>query len=172
MLPSDAMRYRLHRSLALWLGLPGFLFILWSWQDSLTHQAGIFRTHTVTYPPSGDRMLPYDTIAHFHSGLLINRFSIEPGSGQSMTTDAPRLAREPISSSLDPGPTFPAYGNAFHRSIFADIEFLNVRIIFIPHWLILLLYMLVWLSLIAWRMHHMIRLTTLRPLSREAQTDG
>lgn len=145
------------RSLTFWLGLPGLLFILWSWWDSQEHTAGVFRTVGVMHR-SGP-VTAGERIAHLNSVLFIERYTPEPRAGLVYSSYPPTLARGPLI--LTPGtltPLFPPMRWKSWRNPMIGDEGLVRTCIWIPHWMILLAYCLAWGAVILWRRHRIRRM--------------
>lgn len=142
----------LHRSLSFWLGLPGLLFLLWSWHDSMTHDAGIFRSIRARY--SGSRaytVVSDDRIGHSRAGLVITLFEVEPGPDRTIKVEPPVLDRRAVLPEVMPSSPFPAFQAMNLRNYSREMPGNHVRNLFIPHWMILIAYGIAWGAAIFWR---------------------
>lgn len=129
-----------HRSLTLYLGLLPLLFLLWAWHDSMTHQSLMVTRVNVDTPlvSSISRL----HLIHADSGISkewirsadpphtvvrkVRWFTREEAKG-SRWFPAPRHLASPISDDL------------------------TQHYLFIPHWLITLLYLAFWSLAFIWR---------------------
>lgn len=141
-----------HRSMTFWLGLPGLLFLLWSWHDSMTHDAGIFRSIQVGYSNSpGYNVVSEDRIGHSRAGLVITVFEVDPGPDRIIGVEAPVLARRAVAPEVMPSSPFPSFQAVNFRN-YSRGRFGNpVKSLFIPHWMILIAYGIAWGAAILWR---------------------
>jgi len=140
------MRFRFSRSLIFWLGLPGLIFLLWAWWDSYHWRSEIgFRTYTLR---RGDLAWHvHDSAIHFRGALQIGWTGPEVADGRMTVTNGPHFDRLPMSSSAEGIPT---PGLHPERLTFQE-KAVTRQVLTLPHWLILLLYLGVWMVAIAWR---------------------
>ncbi len=117
------------RSLSLWLGLFGLVFLLWAWADSFERTSGIHF----------QRGRPYISAANDNSTLRlswgVNIPRNHAGITREISTDPerPLLWARPRLENFSFGPT-------------------NITSLRIPHWLLLCLYLPAWVILLAWRL--------------------
>ncbi|QJE94304.1 hypothetical protein [Luteolibacter luteus] len=149
------MRFRLHRSLLFWLGLPGFLFILWSWKDSITHRSGLIRTCFMT--KNGGTIGISETLGPAHCSFRIQKLTFNPKDFDAVVNHKLRLERVPHSITGAPIRIFPPFKDITPPLYPGDFDKVRLRQITIPHWAILLSYGLGWSGLIAWRRHRVNR---------------
>lgn len=157
------MRFRLSRSLTFWLGLPGLLFLLWTWADSFDWQS---RLGFAGKPGLG-------ALASDGSTLSFEWTRYEP---------VPQgMAQEPLEYEI---PELPS-GMHFHFShdpsarpkrplLWAKFEAWTQRsgptvssAVFIPYWMITLGYLGLWSTALTWRWKRSRRTSAVDPLLRE-----
>ena len=131
-----------HRSLLLYLGLPGLLFLASAWVDSMSHESGIeIRKHTVS---STATSLNRDSLRNRNSAVevTLNHFPHDHSARTERLFIV--LPRDPASG----GSWWPApeYG----REQEFDSPASSVWIL-IPHWLLVFLYLGLWSIAFAWR---------------------
>ena len=121
------MRFRLFRSRAFWLGVPGLVFLLWAWGDSLrtVREAYFYRQGLLLW--HGDSRL----IIHILSG-----HSWVPGGESGIGFD-----RHPAGSFNWPCLPVPMVDKGGWCD--ASVQ--------MPHWLMALIYGAVWTALLVWR---------------------
>jgi hypothetical protein len=123
-----------HRSPAFWLGLAPLLFLFWAWFDSMHHHSGIQREMTMTSDLFGAE--PNDSIEHHDARISL--ILAEPVSPENYT-----IAHGPLESFRAPLRGHEWFPAPSHRS-----ETVQDMVIFhersIPHWLIILAYLLLW----------------------------
>lgn len=147
------MPYRLSRSLLLWLGLPGFLFILWAWHDSLTHETGIARSYSQNNG-AGVTVTSSDFIGQTQAAVIIQWHLLSPSERGMLVTSGPTSVRN-----FRPPPPESGWKTIFpgRRDGMSDRRFphltTKLRRILIPHWQILFWYTAAWVGGIAWRRH-------------------
>ena len=153
--------FRIRRSPLVWLGLLGFLFILWSWVDSMHRMGGIVRraeiweTHPPTIPRSGwvgnyrsfyghsAGYLRIHMVIPSSSALRIDAKKYEIWDSNHVSPDArwfptPKIRRdEPWS--------FPSGAS------YTGMTFM------LPHWIVCALYLTIWLGALAWRIRRVRR---------------
>lgn len=152
--------FRISRSPLVWLGLFGAVFIVWSWVDSMHRMAGFGRLVEIreAHPPK-DPNPPWKTrymIFHGHSGGYLRATTLIRSSASALRIDVikhelwssnfvppgatwfpmPRIERE------DPWP-FPS-GASYVGTTFR-----------LPHWILLILYLMIWGGAIAWKCRRM-----------------
>jgi hypothetical protein len=138
----------LYRSLTFLLGLPGLLFILWTWHDSLTHQAGIFRPVWLESP---DKVTGVDdTISYRSAGFWATLHVFEPGPHDTVRHSPATMSREELFPELRAQRASPRLDWKTPDTIF-NHPGIYVRQIVIPHWLALILYGAAWGAVICWR---------------------
>jgi hypothetical protein len=143
----------LHRSLTLWLGLPGLLFLLWAWLDSMSFESGIsIRKHSVSpnlESLSRDSYFSSNSALTFVVGHLHHRGSVR--------TDHNIIVLPRTSSRGEVW--WPTPG--CHRDYDPATGYTS-RWLRIPHWLLVLLYLLLWSLAFGWR-HRRIKRHSITP---------
>jgi hypothetical protein len=125
------MTFHLFRSRSFWLGLPGLIFLLWAWGDSLSSLSSLSRN---TSPGGGIAQQEGSIVLHYW-----NRFPFDPG-GFQLKREA--LKREP----------FELPGFMWDRTEgWESDEGWGWRILAIPHWFVIAIYFLIWAALIQLR---------------------
>lgn len=121
-------RFRLFRSRAFWFGVPGLVFLLWGWGDSLviTREAYFYRQRFLLW--HGDSR----TVVHVLPGVGWMP-SNESGIGFN------RYAAEPFKWPCLPAPTYEDHGEN------------RMRTVQLPHWLLIVIYVAVWAGLLILR---------------------
>ena len=149
----------MHRSITFWSGLLVIAFLGWAWWDSE-------RMHS-------EARSELFTVGNIWGGLMIARHRPDPFGGGGSSDSA--FVRYPFSEFKHTPETFPAPcllwtedmdGFAMNDLLWRDPdanltnrEFLELRaynlvtigVLFIPHWLLILLFMLSWTALLLWR---------------------
>lgn len=139
----------IHKWKTLWLGILILIFLLWAWARSRTHHDAItIRPGTTTY---------------YGAGSSIGRIFLATTDYRSGHMPAKRLdygsAKFPTA-----GPWFPEpFVHPRRVDLTRSESFLGIA-----HWLITLLFILIWLTLLFWRSHRMRRLITSSPQARSA----
>ncbi|RYD68613.1 MAG: hypothetical protein EOP83_00545 [Verrucomicrobiaceae bacterium] len=129
------MRFRLFRFRTFWFGVPGLVFLLWAWADSMK-----VSTRAVIVRKS---ILLSDSVYH-HAGSL--DFVHWPNSwGGSLWPRQCRVTRQ----RSDAHGWFPLPGIRGH-SVWIGTAFHTSRLV-IPHWCLVSLYLIAWAGLIGWR---------------------
>ena len=152
------MPYRLSRSLLLWLGLPGFLFILWAWHDSLTYETGIARSYSQS-SGTGVTITSSDFIGQTQAAVIIQWHLLSPSERGMLVTSGPTSVRN-----FRPPPPESGWKTIFpgRRDGMSDRRFphltTKLKRILIPHWQILFWYTAAWVGGIAWRRHRAMKL--------------
>lgn len=133
------MTFKLHRSRAFWLGLPGFLFIAWAWTDSLKYQSRIILHRSVR----GDT----DTFRQFLGTVDLRWWLQSPAPNMPVQHWRWLRKRQPHEHhGVTPQPI------TFKKERFAYGSVVKARaIVILPHWFLLTLYTLPWAGLLAWR---------------------
>ena len=130
------MRFRLFRSRAFWFGVPGLVFLLWTWADSMktaTQAIIMWKNSRVS-----------DSMVHHGGSLDIVHWS---GSfGGSLWPKECRVQRQRRGDARDwfPKPGIREHGiisGSFHRTS---------RLV-LPHWCLVPLYLIPWGGLLTWR---------------------
>lgn len=123
------MRYPLIRSRAFWLGVPGLLFLLWSWADSTRNFTQIEKKN-----PAGSF-----SFVHWDSAIKVCRAPVgSPFAFSNRVWRGPYPTKEPV-------PTI------WWPAVKAERDYVGRPFIRIPHWLLLLAYLALWSAGIAWR---------------------
>jgi len=160
------MKAALHRSIIFWSGILVMAFIGWAWRDSMRRESWYARSSAVS-----------DVLraANGHGGLSLFQ-STQPPLNWACTEVAggewQRAALDPSESGeirALPAPTFLRGGNGSFEDQFRDAQLFrpasygeaieammryqppDARLIFLPHWLILLGFALPWSALLLWR---------------------
>jgi len=133
------VRFRLHRSRVFWFGLPGLLFILWAWADSMRYHSSVVLHRGM----NGGT----DTIRQFLGTIDFRWWLRTPEPSLALKHWRYPFLREPHEHrKVLPQPI------TFKQQDFSYGKVVKTRaIIIIPHWLILLTYLLVWGGLLLWR---------------------
>lgn len=142
----------IYRSMSFWLGLPGLLFLLWTWRDSLTHVAGIHRSVTIECLESISGAT--DFIGYRSGGFWVIVNTMEPHPEASEPRSIHRGPIEVDHDELLEGLTGNQASPRLHwRSPDPDFERGNVGItgFVLPHWLALILYLVAWGAVMTWR---------------------
>jgi hypothetical protein len=130
------MRFCLSRSRAFWFGLPGSVFLLWAWADSMTtatHAAIMWKKSSIS-----------DSVTHHGGSLDIAHWA---GSfGVSLWPKEFRVQRQPRGDAKD---WFPVPGIREHGILSGSLH-LTSRVV-IPHWCLVSLYLISWSGLMGWR---------------------
>ncbi|QJE99115.1 hypothetical protein [Luteolibacter luteus] len=138
----------IHRSPVFWLGLPGLLFILWTWHDSLTREAGIFRSAWLEGPVHSVGVM--DTICYRSAGFHAIYHVIDPGPGESVRHYPIEMWRDDLLPGLLAERASPLLAWKTPDPVFANPR-IFIRGVIIPHWLALVLYGVAWGGVIGWR---------------------
>ena len=133
-----------------WLGLPGLLFILWCWHDSLSHQAGIVRPVWVSTPDESIGL--DDTISYRMAAFEVTVHRIDPAPDRRVSTFPIDLGRHDLFPGLRAlrrtSPRF-YWGNP--PEPFLARPGLHARGFIMPFWLLLLIYGGSWGCAFLWR---------------------
>jgi hypothetical protein len=149
------------RSLLFYLALPVLIFLLWAWVDSMSQESGIeIRKHTVSPTRTS---LSRDSLRNRNSAveIIVNH----PSHGDRARTerDLIILPRSPASG----GSWWPAAEYAREQE-FDSPAFSRSAII--PHWLLVLLYLILWSLAFTWRHRRLKRASKLHSPA-QPQTD-
>ena len=141
-----------HKSLLFHLALPGLLFLLWAWHDSMSQESGIeIRRHTVSPIRAS---ISRDSLRHRNSAveIIVNH----PSHGDRARTqlDLIVLPRSPAS-----GRTWWPAAEYAREQEFDSPAFSRSAII--PHWLLVLAYLLLWSLAFLYRHRRLKRTSTL-----------
>jgi hypothetical protein len=148
------IRYRPLRSPAFWLGLWILLFLLWAWKDSMHWRSRVF------IPASA-----FEISAS--SGRNAVGFAINRTKGIWLRCDGydyvpltePCIYREELSEWIDPpGPWIAA--------VSTDSPLEEVFVLTFAWWFIILLHLILWGCLVAWRWKRAMKLASQNELSR------
>jgi hypothetical protein len=158
------MKLALHRSVIFWSGLLVIAFIVWAWRDSVDRApAAAFHDTILVTVPDGigichmhDRNAPFEATYRGHSYSHPEWAACQPaffirGGGQQLNT------REEWESHVK---QLQAATNA--REFFRPpmrVESSRSWLLFIPHWMILLVFVLAWAALLLWRVRRWKRMT-------------
>lgn len=140
----------LYRSMTLWLGLPGLLFIMWAWQDSVKNMAGIIRIASVTHPGISS-FWEHERIAQIHSAVMIEYYTPEPKPGRVYARTPLEWVRRRITISPDPRHLFRSFTWQSQPNAMGPDSGMVRTVIILPHWMILLAYTGLWGGVIIWR---------------------
>lgn len=132
------MRYRPFRSLTFWLGIPGLVFLLWAWVDSMTHLS------QVSYKAEfrlGDGSLAKRNVAASNSGGDVSLTWSRPDGDYKLLSHKFDSKKRDLREQREwlPLPSYLANRN-YPGTIFYSLS--------IPHWLLLLSYAFLWIVLI------------------------
>jgi hypothetical protein len=133
------------RSLTLWLGLWGWIFLFWAWADSMRRLSAVQWRHTIS--SRGLHAETRESLLHHSGKLTLLRFvplSDEPYTGNY--SRAYWLRQHSLA-----GTWFPPLD---HRTDLTAAV-LQSRTLAIPHWLLILAYTASWTALILWRRHRL-----------------
>jgi hypothetical protein len=150
-------RFRLFRSRAFWFGVPGLAFLLWAWADSV-------KTSTTCW--GGKNPLVHLTQEENYLQLQLTRFPATAGSSswtwggertpRATTNIWPRWIYRPQWRHFDdPG----GWKGSIHTSPATFDQWI------LPHWFMVLLYVLPWSGAVAWLWRKRSRLTAAPPPS-------
>ena len=151
----------LRRSLTLWLGLPGPIFLLWSWVDSMHRLSAVQWRHTIN-----SRELHAETresLLHHSGKLTLLRF--EPLADEPYTGKHSHVYWHRQDSPA--GTWFPPLD--YRTDLTAAV--LQSRTLTLPHWLLILGYLALWSALLAYRHRRIRRPSTTFPSPAQPQTD-
>ncbi len=126
------MRFPLLRSRALWFGVPTLLFLLWAWVDSTRNQSWL------------QKGSPWGSFAfeHWNSAIKIGRAPV--GSPSAF---ADKMGRGPF-------PTKEPLPPVWWPAVEAKRDFYGRPYIRVPHWLLVLAYIVTWSAVISFRRRH------------------
>ena len=142
------MPFRPFRSLAFWLGLPGLLFLLWAWADSMSHRSGL---HVDKVLP-GPRFVIVNFIGYEAAGFGVQWGDAPEPQGLGSRLGGTTLTRTPITGPAES--FFPPAGYTrlpAHGSGSTSVVPVEWRFLFVPFWQLVALYLAVWWGLLAWR---------------------
>lgn len=133
------MRYRPFRSWTFWLGVPGLIFLLWAWADSMFYNSQL-SLETVFLLEKGRTFSGRDSISNSGADVSIS-WALSDGSGSKL------LSRKFGSTQRDaydhtewfPLPSYLVTRN-YHGRIYHNLS--------TPHWFLLLCYAFGWTVLI------------------------
>ena len=134
------MTFRLFRSRAFWFGIPGLVFLSWSWMDSMSHYSGL------SYP----RVKPgYDLVSQEKSSILFAWWTdaaalpppVSPGD------PGPSLLSWRVASKSPPVILFPGF--AYSMEDGAGVG--KRHQLQLPHWILLASYLAAWFIVMFWR---------------------
>lgn len=136
------------RSMSFWLGIPGLLFLLWTWHDSLTHDAGLIRRVWISQPDRPrwmDEMIGYGP-----TGFRVIHHTVEPGPHASVLRQKIKLTRREITPGTLAEDSSPRLA---WKAPQPGLEHARVylTVMTIPHWLVLILYGAAWGGTMGWR---------------------
>ena len=138
----------LHRSLTFWLGLPGLLFILWTWHDSLNHEMGIFRP---VWIDAADKSAGHDDMLSYgYAGFWATYCIIGPGTSRTVFREPVQITRREIKREIKDFRAVPIFEWDTPDAYFNDPGIRN-RTLVIPHWLALIIYGVGWSGVTFWR---------------------
>ncbi len=143
-----------HRSLLFWLGLPGLLFLIWAWHDSQSHLTDFAR----------GRRTDADGWFHWQGGLTVAHANVEKGDFSTFLLNDSSFAVQELSSSQFPIVDQPWRFNRGEKWDDYDWEGTlrpSIRTgstprgsdwwsVFIPHWLMILGYLVAWGGIAVW----------------------
>jgi hypothetical protein len=136
-----AARFRLHRSRAFWFGVPGLLFLLWAWVDSVKMKSSWW---------SGRHWSAH--LAQYENYLQLQlsrtRTSV---SSKKWVWGAERTPRATANS----------WPRCKYRPRWTHIDDPDsaTDVLLLPHWFVVLLYLLPWSGVVAWRWWQRRRMT-------------
>lgn len=135
------MKHPWHKSLTFRLGLVPLLFLLWAWADSMHHESGLQREMRM----KGGVIDAEPNHSIYHHDSRISLFLAEPVSPRDYT-----VTLGPIESSRRP-----LRGREWFPTPIRRSETVQDTVIFhersIPHWLLILVYLILWSIAFAWR---------------------
>ena len=112
------------RSTCLWLGLAGLVFVLWAWQDSMTHSSVLsWRGYTIGSGAGGAGV-------HYNpalGGIILDRVQY---------AGIPNIDMSAVQ-------VFSRFNLEIHDGAFASLT--------IPYWAMLISYLLLWSLVLGWR---------------------
>ena len=116
------------RSLTLWFGLFGLVFLLWAWADSFERSSGAWV----------QRGRPFVTARNHSSTVQLAWGYVEPGNNAGISRE---ISSDPERPLLWARPRF-------EKERGGSASIITLRL---PHWLLLCLYLPAWAILLAWR---------------------
>ena len=167
----------IHRSKTLWLGILVLTFLAWAWRDSTHWQTSLyFRQYIITHAGSGicllDRRFSHPDARWERSSILPkdetwSRPHIDSPEIFSSTGDPEQIALYYQTAGLHTANPKPRNAAAHHlRPLFQLVlgpyttRFVpGSWALFLPHWLLILTFLTIWLALLLWRSRRLHRLT-------------
>jgi len=139
---------KIHRSIAFWFDVLLVIFICWAWRDSYRYGSGV--------------MVPNWSCSNFWGGVHVSHAGTGTGQWSAQRERVARasalLFQRPYflrgqGKQLPPGyrwsyesPSSYEWASYFYRYYTPDMW-----VLFIPHWLIILTIVILWLGLLVWR---------------------
>jgi hypothetical protein len=139
------MRFRLFRSRAFWFGVPGLLFLLWGWVDSVKMKSSCWGGRHWSV-----HLAQYENYLQ----LQLSRASATVGSKKWGwgTERTPRVTAN----------SWPRWKYRPHWIHSSDPDS-TTDVLLLPHWFVVLLYLLPWSTVVAWRWWRRRRMTAAQP---------
>lgn len=143
-----------HRSPLFYLGLFPLLFLLWAWWDSTRHLSGIHRKLTIYGMQNGRTMFMIGREHLTQHGGKITLHLTEPRNLESVT-----INRDPVQTIFTDNPA-PIWFPLPERRETPLGETVALRSVMLPHWILVLVYLIPWSLLLLWRSRRRKRLIT------------
>lgn len=137
---SGPVQYRPFRSFTFWLGVPGLLFLVWAWVDSMSYLSFVAR-RVDFIRPSGLTLSAIDNITH-RTGAVKASWS------WAAAKDVTRLPRGLEQASRSASKTKNWFPPANFSSTLSPSIGARQYTWVIPHWLLLLCYTVTWALLV------------------------
>jgi hypothetical protein len=149
-----------YRSLLFYLGLPGLIFLLWAWADSMRYDSSVQARVQIDTP--GNMILLRQHLRNCDSWIWIEWLEPADPDHTAITRKGKWFVRE-----TRPGTRW------FHpiSQLTSSVsDQLTRRYLFIPHWLLILAYLALWSIALYWRHRRLKRASTLHSPA-QPQTD-
>ena len=134
------IRSRIFRLRSFWLGLPGLLFLVWAWADSMSYQSGVVFKQSLSMAPGSK-----GSFNHF-AGQSGGAFRVNWWSFDEATRT--RLVSSEFKATREAEPMverFPAPGMVtLPRHEFYPGILVGAKRLTLPHWLLILVYLALW----------------------------